>query len=351
MLTVALAATPVEAVTQDEVDAACADSAAAYRTFSAAQGEFAAAAGALEETTVELEEAEYREQRVRGLYQNRQSDQTELQSDVESQAAEMYMQGVAGAPAMMLFSTPAEALTAVEFLNQDASDNLETINDLNAISGELDRLGAELGAVVGDLTVLRDLRQTTAANQEAAMASALGAYDQLSSRCQEVQAEYQAEQARIREEEIRQSQDQAGGGPTRTIDGIRCPFTPGRTQFINSWGAPRSGGRSHQGSDMFAPWDEPVYAVSSGSVRTANGGLGGKTIWLTSNGGTGFYYAHLNGFAVTTGQTVQQGDLIGYNGNSGNASGGPPHVHFQIHPNGPGGAAVNPYPTVASVCF
>jgi len=49
-----------------------------------------------------------------------------------------------------------------------------------------------------------------------------------------------------------------------------------------------------------APWDEPVYAVASGTVSTGNSGLGGKTIWLTSNSGTAFYYAHLNGFAVSS---------------------------------------------------
>lgn len=102
------------------------------------------------------------------------------------------------------------------------------------------------------------------------------------------------------------------------------------TQFTNSFGAPRSGGRSHGGTDMIAPWDEPIYAVESGTVITANHGLGEKHIWLTANNGTAYYYAHLNTF---------------------NAAGTSPHVHLQIHPGGRSGAAITPYNTMAAVCF
>ena len=139
--------------------------------------------------------------------------------------------------------------------------------------------------------------------------------------------------------------------PPPAVNGFVCPMTPGHTQFIDSWGYPRSGGRTHQGTDMMAPWDEPLFAVESGVIDTDSGGIGGNHIWLDGDSGVGYYYAHLNSFAVSNGARVAQGDVIGYNGATGNAAGGAPHVHFQLHPSGRGGSAINPYPTLAAACF
>lgn len=350
-LVMTTAVTSATAVTKGEVDAACADSQDAYTVYSQAKAEFDAAAHALAETEVALETAEASEARIRGLVELRQHEKDRLQESANEQAAELYMEGVSGTASALFMSSPVEAITAASFLGAANDASLDTINDLSATAADLERLGAELEVAIDDLAQMRETRQVAARSQQAAMDTALQSYEQLSDGCRELQSEYQAEQARIAAEEAARRHRQSGSGTRQTISGIVCPFTPGRTQFIDSWGYPRSGGRSHKGADMFAPWDDPVYAVASGTVVTGNYGLGGKIIWLTADNGVGYYYAHLNSHAVESGQRVDQGQLIGYNGNSGNAAGTSPHVHLQIHPSGRGGPAINPYPTVASVCF
>ena len=118
--------------------------------------------------------------------------------------------------------------------------------------------------------------------------------------------------------------------------------------FRDTWGAPRSGGRKHKGTDIFAPKGTRVFAVTDGRVRIRNGGLGGKAIWLYGSDGNAYYYAHLDSWKVSEGTRVSQGDVIATVGNTGNARGGANHTHFELHPGG--GSARNPYPTLAAIC-
>jgi peptidoglycan LD-endopeptidase LytH len=124
------------------------------------------------------------------------------------------------------------------------------------------------------------------------------------------------------------------------IDAIVCPM-PG-SAYGDTWGAPRSGGRRHEGVDMLAPTGTPIFAVVSGTVRFSQNRLGGNAVSLVGDNGNRYYYAHLSRYEGTS-RRVTQGELIGYNGDTGNAT-GVPHLHFEVRPGG--GLAVNPTPSV-----
>jgi hypothetical protein len=85
-----------------------------------------------------------------------------------------------------------------------------------------------------------------------------------------------------------------------------------------------------------------VRAPSDGVVRYEDGGLGGKSAYVTLRDGTFYYMAHLDSYSkkFSSGAAVKQGDIVGYVGDTGNAAGGATHCHFEVHPHG--GPAVNP---------
>lgn len=117
---------------------------------------------------------------------------------------------------------------------------------------------------------------------------------------------------------------------------------PGQN-LTDTWGAARSQGRTHEGIDIFAERGTPVQSTTQGIVRkVGENTLGGRVVVVVGPGGAGHYYAHLEDYAdITPNDWVNVGDVIGYVGDSGNAKGTPPHVHYGIYING---SAVNPYP-------
>lgn len=122
------------------------------------------------------------------------------------------------------------------------------------------------------------------------------------------------------------------------VDGV----APAR--LVNSWGDSRDGGRRHQGIDILAPRGTPVRSVTAGVIESKGmRGLGGRIVNIIGPGGYRHYYAHLEDWGPQApGEWVQQGEIIGYVGNSGNAAVSPPHLHYGIYT--PSGQAINPYP-------
>lgn len=136
--------------------------------------------------------------------------------------------------------------------------------------------------------------------------------------------------------------------PGVAMAGRVCPVGE-PVSFTDTWGAPRSGGRTHEGVDMFAPKGTPVYAVAAGVATSVyHNSLGGLSISFDDDRGDHYYYAHLSVQLVEDGDRVKAGELIGRVGNTGNAVSTPPHLHWEYHPGDQG--PVDPTPLAERLC-
>ena len=99
---------------------------------------------------------------------------------------------------------------------------------------------------------------------------------------------------------------------------------------------------------MFAATGTPLVAVVAGSLFFQSDTLGGLAAYVTGGDGTTYYYAHLDDY-VGGARSVSTGELIGHVGSTGVES-GVSHLHFEIRPGGPNGAAIDPYPTLSAHC-
>ncbi|HET7652527.1 MAG TPA: M23 family metallopeptidase [Acidimicrobiales bacterium] len=120
----------------------------------------------------------------------------------------------------------------------------------------------------------------------------------------------------------------------------------GTATFGDDWWYPRfvPTFHLHVGTDIFAAYGTPIRAPVDGRVRISNGKVGGLAVYVYMPDGTYFYMAHMSALAdgLTEGEHVKTGDVVGFVGDSGNAKGGAPHCHFEIHPRG--GPPIDPKP-------
>jgi len=125
-----------------------------------------------------------------------------------------------------------------------------------------------------------------------------------------------------------------------------------RCYILRNFGAPRSGGRTHEGIDILASLGQPVYAVADGVLirqSPITAPLSGLSWGFTADDGSYYFYAHLSAVAtgLVVGSRVRRGDIIAYVGDTGDPGPGNYHLHFEVHPAGPNTIAVDPYPLVA----
>jgi len=127
-------------------------------------------------------------------------------------------------------------------------------------------------------------------------------------------------------------------------EALPVPVEGVRTRALrDTWHGARSEGRKHEGIDIFAKRGTPVLSSTEGIVsQVGTNRLGGLVVWVTGPGGQRHYYAHLDRYSdVEAGMRIEAGRVLGYVGNTGNAKGTPPHLHYGIYEMG---GAINPYP-------
>jgi len=150
---------------------------------------------------------------------------------------------------------------------------------------------------------------------------------------------------------------QAGDEEDFVMDAF--PHPTADVDFWDSWGARRSGGRPHRGTDIMSPRGTPVVAVAAGEIIIKKWhDLSGWYLGIRHDGGWDTYYVHLNNDTLGTddgeggeatafapgievGVLVEAGDVIGYVGDSGNAENTQPHTHFSLRKDD---RPVNPFP-------
>jgi murein DD-endopeptidase MepM/ murein hydrolase activator NlpD len=120
----------------------------------------------------------------------------------------------------------------------------------------------------------------------------------------------------------------AAGGPIATVPAGMFQWPTTRRE-ISGWVFHDPGNPSHIGLDIAAQMWDPIVAIADGTVAFAEWGGGyGNLVIVYHDGGWSSYYAHLDEFAVKTGQEVRQGELLGGAGTTGYSTG--PHLHFEI---------------------
>ena len=124
--------------------------------------------------------------------------------------------------------------------------------------------------------------------------------------------------------------------PKLTAGGYVFPVY-GPASYSNTYGAFRGdvAGNWHHGDDIFAPLGAPILACADGVIFSVGwNDVGGNRLWLRDSQGNEFYYAHLSAFTplAKNGYHVKAGEVVGFVGNTGDAEGTPPHLHFEVHP-------------------
>ena len=261
----------------------------------------------------------------------------------------------------------SDLLSRIDSIHEVAEADQRMLRELESISKEIEAdrasLEAELAAQQAAKDALAEQEATLQAQRaeaDALLIDLAAAYDNLTDEylaneaeeealrkeIMEAQAAYEA--ALSAEEAARLAQQNqnnvAGSGSASNVtpgtSGFVSPLSSAYVTCAYGWRIHPIWGdrRFHSGVDLAASQGTPIYAIAAGTVTTATyGDANGYYVSISHGNGYGSVYCHMTNYIVSVGDSVSQGQVIGYVGSTGWSTG--PHLHFEIHVNG---SAVNP---------
>ncbi len=232
-----------------------------------------------------------------------------------------------------------ELLTYSSNLRQVSEKDTQVLEEMNAQKDELEAEEAELEAAKAEL---EEAYNALEAKEDQLQANIQEKDKTISDK--EAAAEAQAEVVAAKQKAADKAEaeyeawvkSQASSGSGVCAEGFRWPLPIagrvttefGATQNVN--GVIQSG---HKGMDIAAPGGTPIYAAHDGTISSTTGHWSYGNVVMVDNGdGVTTLYAHMSSIAVGVGQSVKQGDVIGYVGSTGNSTGN--HLHFEVRING-----------------
>jgi murein DD-endopeptidase MepM/ murein hydrolase activator NlpD len=317
----AVVASPALADTKGELENA-------KRQLAEAQAALDRATAAWQEAISELARTKAQITATRSAIRALQERIDAIERRLQRRAVDAFENGPASTIDVLLSSGSfTEFSDRLEFLGSIAQSDSDLVTEKHVAEEELQRRQADLTALsqeqADDAARLHEREQAAAADAAAAQR-----------RFDELKRRYEREQRLL---------DLVGQTPHPGAAIAVCPVA-GPNSFVDSFGWPRPGGRTHEGIDLIAAYGTPVVSVQPGNaVRTPNT-LGGNAVIVYGPGGDWTYYAHLSSYGAS-GQ-VSVGTTIGYVGSTGDTNVN--HLHFEYHPGG--GPAVDPYQALLAVC-
>jgi murein DD-endopeptidase MepM/ murein hydrolase activator NlpD len=369
----AIAPIPALAQSKGDVDNAKSEAERAYQELLAADQVLESGLEELERIQGKIYDLEYRINKLETALTEYGSNADSLQERARLIVLEAYTSGGRNL-VTTAFGTKdiQDLITSQALFDAATTRDLSQLDQLSAVSRQMERLNEDLSIKQAEVESLRADQEAVVAQLEEDRANADRLHAEAKKDYADVYARYKAEQARRAAAAAAakaaaaaaaakaaagkstggsssggsSANNKAAAGVPAATTGVNCPL-PNGSSFIDTWGYARSGGRTHKGTDMIAGYGSTIVAMVSGTIRANYHSLGGRQVYLYGTDGITYYYAHLSGYAngLTSGDSVSQGDAIGFVGSTGNATTNVLHLGMIV-----GGQYVNPYPTVRQVC-